>query len=534
MINEFEVKMTPESNWELKFINIFRGISISNNETDYRNKLRTKLDADNHFEIEEKKNEDGYKYYILTISSTKYKVQIRAVSRISLEYFIYHAMQKDPVDTGRPLTFYPHLSNFEAPLVEKRLKENNYQGFFNLILLALFLTHLRLIYSEFIKYGLLLTPQYVYSIVSDYKNSLFILLSVILVSIVTVLTYLIEHFASTNRKLKRIYVFHAFNLFGLVTVPILFHKLNIITPLSGIIGLFIIVAFTLKLISYAHFWYDVRRFIENKNFKLDSNMLTLYKDIKEVIDNYPHNITLSNLVYFLCMPCLCYQYKYPQTASIRKKYVIWYLFQFLLCLFIYILISVQETIPIIVNSFKYIDNKEYPNLFERILKLSIPNVYSWIILFYAFFHCWMNLLAELTRFADRTFYKDWWNSLYLDEYWRKWNIPTHYWMMRHIYNPLRRRKFSKVFCVGVTFFVSGVVHEYVISGGLGYFSVWAFLCMFLNFPVSLIQVYLRESPKFSWCKNSQLWNVLFWICFCFVGQPIAMLLYFYQYSKVNV
>ena len=67
MINEFEVKMTPESNWELKFINIFRGISISNNETDYRNKLRTKLDGDNHFEIEEKKNEDGYKYYILTI-----------------------------------------------------------------------------------------------------------------------------------------------------------------------------------------------------------------------------------------------------------------------------------------------------------------------------------------------------------------------------------------------------------------------------------------------------------------------------------
>ena len=54
MINEFEVKMTPESNWELKFINIFRGISISNNETEYRNKIRTKLDSENHFEIDEK------------------------------------------------------------------------------------------------------------------------------------------------------------------------------------------------------------------------------------------------------------------------------------------------------------------------------------------------------------------------------------------------------------------------------------------------------------------------------------------------
>lgn len=154
------------------------------------------------------------------------------------------------------------------------------------------------------------------------------------------------------------------------------------------------------------------------------------------------------------------------------------------------------------------------------------------MLFYAFFHCWLNFLAELTRFADRRFYSDWWNSLYLDEYWRKWNITTHYWLIRHIYNPLRRRKFSKIFCAGATFAFSGLFHEYVLSGALGLWSYWGFVAMFSNFPLSIIQIYIRESKKYAWCKDSQLWNVLFWVLFCFIGQPIGFILYFYNYYKL--
>lgn len=61
-------------------------------------------------------------------------------------------------------------------------------------------------------------------------------------------------------------------------------------------------------------------------------------------------------------------------------------------------------------------------MLERLAKLSIPNVGAWILMFYANFHCWLNFIAELTCFADRVFYKEWWNSLYIDEYWRNWNI----------------------------------------------------------------------------------------------------------------
>ena len=79
-------------------------------------------------------------------------------------------------------------------------------------------------------------------------------------------------------------------------------------------------------------------------------------------------------------------------------------------------------LPTIQNAMKFFKADDYLNIIERILKLAIPNVYGWILMFYAFFHAWLNLLGELTRFGDRVFYKDWWNSLYIDEYWRTWNL----------------------------------------------------------------------------------------------------------------
>jgi len=46
-------------------------------------------------------------------------------------------------------------------------------------------------------------------------------------------------------------------------------------------------------------------------------------------------------------------------------------------------------------------------------------------MFYAMFHSWLNFTAELLRFGDRLFYKDWWNAETLDMYWRNWNLPVH-------------------------------------------------------------------------------------------------------------
>lgn len=44
---------------------------------------------------------------------------------------------------------------------------------------------------------------------------------------------------------------------------------------------------------------------------------------------------------------------------------------------------------------------------DYLLKLSITSTYIWLLGFYAFFHCFLNLSAELLRFGDRgKFFRD--------------------------------------------------------------------------------------------------------------------------------
>ena len=46
----------------------------------------------------------------------------------------------------------------------------------------------------------------------------------------------------------------------------------------------------------------------------------------------------------------------------------------------------------------------------RTLKLAVPNIAIWLLFFYAYFHAFMNACAEVLRFGDRQFYRDWWNA----------------------------------------------------------------------------------------------------------------------------
>ncbi len=44
-------------------------------------------------------------------------------------------------------------------------------------------------------------------------------------------------------------------------------------------------------------------------------------------------------------------------------------------------------------------------IFERLLKLAIPSLYVWLLIFAALFHIGLNIAAEITLFGDREFYK---------------------------------------------------------------------------------------------------------------------------------
>jgi len=64
-----------------------------------------------------------------------------------------------------------------------------------------------------------------------------------------------------------------------------------------------------------------------KSLELQQN---IYKKIEEVISNYPKNLSIKSLFLFMAMPVLCFQYEYPRTDKIRKRFLLIYFIQFLL------------------------------------------------------------------------------------------------------------------------------------------------------------------------------------------------------------
>ena len=129
---------------------------------------------------------------------------------------------------------------------------------------------------------------------------------------------------------------------------------------------------------------------------------------------------------------------------------------------------------------------------------------------------------------ETVFYRDWWNASEVSAYWRLWNMPVHYWLVRHVYFPSIRIGLSKKGATFIVFLVSAVMHEVLISVPCHMMRAWSFLAMMGQIPLIILTKYIdRKIP------GSSIGNVIFWISFCFVGQPMAMLLYTIDYWEMH-
>jgi hypothetical protein len=95
--------------------------------------------------------------------------------------------------------------------------------------------------------------------------------------------------------------------------------------------------------------------------------------------------------------------------------------------------------------------------------LFVPSVLFNLTLFEFLFENLANLFAELTCYADREFYKDWWNASNFSEYSRNWNRPVHLFLLKHIYQEvMQRHNFGKTQATFLTFFFSAICHEFIM------------------------------------------------------------------------
>ncbi|XP_026192363.1 diacylglycerol O-acyltransferase 1C [Cyclospora cayetanensis] len=169
-------------------------------------------------------------------------------------------------------------------------------------------------------------------------------------------------------------------------------------------------------------------------------------------------------------PVLCcfILFQYPFTPCIRWFSVLRHVAESAVCLAMMKIVIDQYIWIVVRDSFSITQLQTIPlsvlvsHFFRQMIRLSIPNLYVWLLMFIGLFHHWCNILAEITRFGDREFYLDWWNASSFGEYWRKWNLPIHFFLHRHVNKPLLRNGVPKFFAACVVFFISALMHEYLV------------------------------------------------------------------------
>jgi len=292
----------------------------------------------------------------------------------------------------------------------------------------------------------------------------------------------------------------------------------------------------LKLVSYAHangaLYAAWKQKAHNKKTDLDSESesdaaveIEQACSIQQSIA-YPGNLTVTNLLQFIAVPTLCYQLNYPQAKGVRRMWLFKRVLELLSCLAVMVFLIQRFISPITQQSKTPLENLDFWKLLEVWLKLSIPMLGFWLLMFYALFHLWLNIVAEITCFGDRRFYTDWWNASKLEDYWKRWNIPVHNWLVRHVYMPVLRLGFSPNIAALSVFLFSAFFHELLISVPCHTCKLWAFLGILGQMP--LVQVTRVIDKRL---EGSQIGNMIFWFTFCFFGQPICAILYYYDFVQ---
>ncbi|XP_013204089.1 sterol O-acyltransferase 2 [Microtus ochrogaster] len=226
--------------------------------------------------------------------------------------------------------------------------------------------------------------------------------------------------------------------------------------------------------------------------------------------------SFSSYLYFLFCPTLIYRETYPRTPSIRWNYVAKNFAQALGCVLYACFILCRLCVPVFANMSR--EPFSTRALLLSVLHATGPGIFMLLLIFFAFLHCWLNAFAEMLRFGDRMFYRDWWNSTSFSNYYRTWNVVVHDWLYSYVYQDglwLLGRRSRRAAMLGV-FLMSAIVHEYIFCFVLGFFYP-VMLMLFLVFG-GLLNFTMNDR------HTGPAWNVLMWTLL-FLGQGIQVSLY---------
>ncbi|KAI1493256.1 sterol o-acyltransferase-like protein [Biscogniauxia mediterranea] len=237
----------------------------------------------------------------------------------------------------------------------------------------------------------------------------------------------------------------------------------------------------------------------------------LARELTSPIGNvtYPRNLTWSNYIDFLFCPTLCYELEYPRNKSINWTSLIAKIVATFGCIFLLTVISEEFILPVLQESRGRLDavsslSETLLIVAETISWLLFPFMLTFLLVFLVIFEYVLGAFGEMTRFGDRHFYSDWWNSTDWMEFSREWNIPVYSFLRRHVYatsKPAIGRNMATL----TTFLVSAIGHEIVMACITKKIRGYGFICQMMQLPIVMLQ-------RTRWVRaHKTANNVLFWI-----------------------
>lgn len=224
--------------------------------------------------------------------------------------------------------------------------------------------------------------------------------------------------------------------------------------------------------------------------------------------SYPKNLTWSNYVDFIFCPTLCYELEYPRTNGIVWSELGYKVLAVFGVIFLLTVTSEEFILPVLTESAVRLESIQSASeimlvLAESISMLLFPFMITFLLVFLVIFEYVLGALAEITCFADRHFYSDWWNSTDWLEFSREWNIPVHHFFRRHVYSASRPH-IGRPMATLITFLISAIGHEIVMGCITKKVRGYGFLAQMSQLPIVMIQ-------RTKWMKGKRvLNNVCFW------------------------
>lgn len=244
-------------------------------------------------------------------------------------------------------------------------------------------------------------------------------------------------------------------------------------------------------------------------------------DIKE---SYPNNLTFLNHYKWIPLPTVVYELEYPRSDTISWSYVAEKFAAMIGVLFVMVQVSQYYIYPVVMKTVEMKEAglslearfQQFPWLFADLM---FPFMMEYLLVWYLIWETILNILAELTYFADRSFYDAWWNSVSWDQFARDWNRPVHVFLLRHVYHSsISSMKVNKHTATLITFFLSACVHELVM---------W---CLFKKLRGYLLFLQMCQLPlvrlsRTKWLRGRKtLGNSIFWLGI-FTGPSLLCSLY---------